>query len=160
MRKHSPADIINDFRSAERALKSGIRVSAEKIAELIEQNPNEPMPKAFSRYVVSLLRDKSVLPVGRKAMDDAKWDFIIADAERYYQAQRALGLSAEDAAEATRKEFVKQIGNISGKRLLNLFSEFKWCEVSEADEIAPDNRDAPDHVPETIHIPLRQQWIR
>jgi hypothetical protein len=31
-------------------------------------------------------------------------------------------MSCERAAEETRKEFVKQIGNISGKRLLNLFS--------------------------------------
>ncbi|MBZ0148032.1 MAG: hypothetical protein K8F62_10895 [Pseudorhodoplanes sp.] len=160
MRKHSPADIINNFTSAERALKSGVRVPAEKIAELIEQNPSEPMPKAFGKYVVSLLRDKSVLPVGRKAMDDAKWDFILYGAKRKYDARLAKGMSSEEAIEETRKEFVPEIGNISGKRLLNRFSEFKRCEVSEAEEIAPDDRDAPDHVPETVRIPLRGQWIR
>lgn len=160
MRKHSPADAICDFKSAERALKSGVRLSAHKIAELIEQCPNEPMPSTVSTYLIWLLRGKSILPTGRKAMNDAEWDFIIADAKENYQIKRASGMSCESAAEETRKEFVKQIGNISIKRLLNLFSESKRCEVSEADETAPEERDAPDHLPDDRWVPEAEQWIR
>jgi hypothetical protein len=159
MRKRSPAAVVCDFTSAERALKSGVRVPAETIADLIEQSPSEPMPRTVGIYVVWLLRGRSLLPTGRKAMNHAKWDFIIADAKESYQAKRASGMSCEDAAEETRKEFVKHIGNISTKRLLNLFSESKRCEVSEGDETAPEQRDAPDHFPEDRWIPFSEQCV-
>ena len=54
------------FGDAELLLKSGIRLTAEQLALLLEQNPGAVIPDVLRAYVVGTLRGMPSLPVGRR----------------------------------------------------------------------------------------------
>jgi hypothetical protein len=87
---------------------------------------------------------------GRKPKNKAVLDFSVADAIKEYeplltkfQSTNDSDMAPHEAAAEAMKETRKELGNISTKRLLNLMSEFRHCEVSESDEIPPDDHDPP-----------------
>ena len=112
------------------------------------------------------MREDQTMPArarrGRKPKNKAVTDFTVSDAIEEYQAKRAelrakkkesfgpAALAPYEAATEDMRGVRKEIGNISTKRLLNLMSEFRRCKDAEAIEIAPDEYDPPDHIPNPV----------
>ena len=186
MRKRKArATPVNSFRTAERALKAGISLSANQVAKLIENSPDQALPPALRDHVVGLLVDKSRMPRGAGRRNDGFiWDFIVADARELYSktlarfraqdkqkraAARAAGYvrpRAEDSAceRAAKYVFEAMKSDLPGvncpKTLQNILSAPMRCYFSDADKTPPDDYDPPDHiVPEKPYrvIPLSEQ---
>jgi hypothetical protein len=89
---------------------------------------------------------------GRKPMNKAKRDFLVADAREEYETLRKKyraqpgQLPPHEAAAEAMQATRKALGHIGSKRLKNELSEFKKIAVSPAEEIAPDLYDPPDHI--------------
>ena len=107
---------------------------------------------------------------GRKPKHKAVLDFSVADAIEEYEALLARFQNANDsdmapheAAVEAMRETRKTLGSIGTKRLLNLMSEFRHCEVSDSDEILPGDQDPPDHLTAERRrrkISLKEQRVR
>ena len=159
---------IDSFRASERALKMGERLTPEQVASLIERSPGQPLPSKLRAYVVGLLRGQSRLPRGAGRKNDGfLWDFTVADAKHLYadalaryraehKRNRKLTRTAghvlpraeitahERAATLVLKIMGDELGIHDPKTLRNVLSMPLRCEVSPADEIPPDQHDAPD----------------
>jgi hypothetical protein len=156
------------FGEAERLLKSGVRLTPEHLASLLEQNPATVIPDVLRAYVVGTLRGMPALPAGRRRRRiSASLDFLMADAIDLYETKlaeykaedtaaqararkksdilpRARLSPHERAAEAVLEKMNSEIGKKSVKRLLNLMSEIKWRAFPEEDMVDPE---IPDEFP-------------
>lgn len=156
---HTPVS----FAEAERLLKSGIRLSPEQLASLLERNPNQPLSDVLRKYLVGVLRSRPLLPVGRRSVRlSAREDFLYADAIDLYREKlrqcraedaeelaraRAKGdvlpkariPAHERAAEAVIQAMKADFSDITPKRLLNRMSQIKLRYVPEEDELEPDD---------------------
>lgn len=113
------------------------------------------MEKRILERPAALVRSRR----GRKPKYKASVDFGVADAiEEYepllakFQNETDGDMAPHEAAVEAMRETRKELGNIGTKRLLNLMSEFRHCEVSESDEIPADDHDPPDHIPDMVRI--------
>ena len=90
-----------DYFDAERLIRSGTRLTDGQFADLLERNPDTPLPSIVRAHLIGLLRGKATLPRGRKQTSIAAWDFLLADAAELYRKQlKAL----QDASKRKRAE--------------------------------------------------------
>jgi len=139
-----PAALTDRFHPARLILRRDKFLSGEQLAFLLRKSAGKPLPQWLNEYLIAFVRGKVKAPKGRKRHLSAATDFLLGDHVRWFryeqarlakipkpQRMRSKVSGSQDpsilAAEylVNHSKSLKKM-NISGKRLLNLFSQYGW----------------------------------